>query len=205
MQPNLNGHSGSCGTESDNLVSIVKNFIVTDGAFASFAIDESIKSFADSSLASKLASMRFFFMVDIEGTLSGWDKTSQGILKAFVQNGGTLVMTGTYGTKDINFLNDAFGWDLKDNSCSTAYKDTTNTAGTPWESGSDTLACPSATQHIKCESVACSPMWGTKDSAAVVVLPHGTGRVIYLGFDYYNKVTGSMGGTQIVMHEPIHG
>jgi hypothetical protein len=48
-------------------------------------------------------------------------------------------------------------------------------------------------------------MWGTKDSAAVVVLPHGTGRVIYLGFDYYNKVTGSMGGTQIVMHEPIHG
>jgi len=188
MQDNLNGPRGmgSCGTESDNILSIVKNFIQMDGSFSSFTVDESIASFSDPLLSSKLASMRFFFMVDMEGSLYGWDATSQGIMKAFVQNGGTLVMTGTYGSNDVNFLNAIFGWNLSDAGCTTAQIHTDNTVGTPWEGGAATLGCPSATQHIRCNSVACNPMWGTKSSAAVVVLPHGSGRVIYLGFDYYN-------------------
>ncbi len=57
---------------------------------------------------------------------------------------------------------------------------------TPWEGGAATLGCPSATQHISCGSVSCTTMWGTETSSAVAVLPHGSGRVIYLGFDYYN-------------------
>jgi len=187
MQPNLSGASGGgCGTESENLVSIVKNFIQTDGAFSSFVVDESVTTFGDTNLASKLASMKFFLMVDIEGTLAGWDATSQGILKSFVQNGGTMVMTGTYGTNDVNFLNDAFGWDLSDSPCVEVPISGVNTVGTPWEGTSPTLACPSATQHVSCNSVPCTPIWGTETSAAVVVLPYGTGRVIYLGFDFYD-------------------
>ena len=188
MQPNLNGASapGLCHAETYNLVSIVKNFIKTDGGFSSFTIDESITDFNDPALVSKLASMRFFFMVDMEGTLSGWNSVSQGIMREFVQNGGTLVMTGTYGNKDTDFLNAAFGWDLTPEYCSSSYKNETNTAGTPWADEDVVLGCPSATQTINCRSVTCTPMWGTKDQAAVVVLPYGTGRVIYLGFDFYN-------------------
>jgi len=92
-----------------------------------------VTTFGDTNLASKLASMKFFLMVDIEGTLAGWDATSQGILKSFVQNGGTMVMTGTYGTNDDNFLNDAFGWDLSDSPCVEVPISDMNTVGTPWE------------------------------------------------------------------------
>ena len=188
MQPSLNGASapGTCHAESYNLVSIVKNFIKSDGSFSSFTVDESIIDFGDPDLASKLASMRFFFMVDIEGTLSGWNSVSQGIMKEFVENGGTLVMTGTYGNKDTDFLNAAFGWDLTPESCTTTNRNEANTAGTPWATEDVTLGCPSATQTIHCRSVSCTPMWGTEDRAAVVVLPYGSGRVIYLGFDFYN-------------------
>jgi len=188
MQPYLNGAAfhGYCHAESYNLVSIVKNFIKTDGGFSTFGVDESITSFGDSALASKLASMGFFFMVDIEGSLSGWDSRSQGIMKEFVQKGGTLVMTGTYGNRDTDFLNAAFGWDLTSEYCTYTSRNVENTAGTPWEDEDVVLGCPSATQTVNCRSVPCTPMWGTTDNAAVVVLPHGKGRVIYLGFDYYN-------------------
>ena len=47
-------------------------------------------------------------MVDMEGSLMGWDAASQGVLQAYVTNGGVLVMTGTSGGKDATFLNDAF-------------------------------------------------------------------------------------------------
>ena len=109
MQNSLNGAdvpgTGTCYTETFNLVSIVKNFMKTDGRISSFSVDESIKSFNNPDLAYKLASMRFFLMVDIEGTLLGWNSVSvsQGILREFVQNGGTLVMTGTFGNRDTDF------------------------------------------------------------------------------------------------------
>ena len=183
----INGarNTNDCGTETDNLISIVKSFIQTDGSFASFTIDESITSLSDPLLASKLAAMRFFFMVDMEAGVT-MDATSNGIMKTFVENGGTLVMTGTYGTNDVTFLNGIFGWDLSAVGCATSNINTINTAGTPWEGGAATLGCPSATQHISCGSVPCTTMWGTETSSAVAVLPHGSGRVIYLGFDYYN-------------------
>ncbi len=97
------------------------------------------------------------------------------------------MMTGTSGTRDTDFLNAAFGWDLTSEYCSTTYRNVENTAGTPWEDEDGvTLGCPSATQTVNCRSVECTPMWGNKSRAAVVVFPHGEGRVIYLGFDYYN-------------------
>ena len=67
-QPLLNGANdvSDCGTESDNLVSIVKNFIKTDDEFTAFTTDQSITitSFRDPSLADKLAAMNIFFITD---------------------------------------------------------------------------------------------------------------------------------------------
>ena len=188
MQPALNGgtYPGACHTESFNLVSIMKNFIKSDGDFSSFSVDQSITTFNDEALESKLAAMSFFLMVDIERKLYGWNERSQNIIKNYVQNGGTLVMTGTYGNKDTSFLNAAFGWSLTDVWCSSVYRNAENTAGTPWESYKNQLGCPSATQHINCNGTPCLPMFGTESKAALVVLPFGTGRVIYLGFDFYN-------------------
>eukprot|EP00984_Skeletonema_dohrnii_P031598 scaffold24269_cov142-Skeletonema_dohrnii-CCMP3373.AAC.3 len=173
-QPLLNGANdvGDCGTESDNLVSIVKNFIKTDDEFTAFTTDTdqsiTITSFGDPSLADKLAAMNIFFMVDIENELDGWNPTSQGILNDFVSNGGTLLMTGTSGGDDVQFLNEVFGWDLSNVGCSSANINAANTAGTPWEGGPTTLGCDCATDPISCDSVE----FPTEASAAVVVLPY---------------------------------
>eukprot|EP00984_Skeletonema_dohrnii_P036644 scaffold37855_cov261-Skeletonema_dohrnii-CCMP3373.AAC.1 len=97
-----------------------------------------------------------------------------------------FTQTGTGGGTDVNFLNDAFEWDLGYAFCSSANINAANTAGTPWESGSSELQCDDQTDHISCNSEECYPMWGDETSAAVVVLPHGSGQVVYLGFDYYD-------------------
>ena len=55
------GLPGDCGDESQNLVSIVRNFIANDVAFQNFDVDQSIASFADPAFASKLAALSFFF------------------------------------------------------------------------------------------------------------------------------------------------
>ena len=90
----------------------------TDYDVSAFVVDDSIRAFNQGDLETKLATASFFFMVDMEGSLIGWDATSQGIVKAYVENGGVLFMTGTAGGKDADFLNDAFGWDTSSISCS---------------------------------------------------------------------------------------
>ena len=37
---------------------------------------------------------------------------AQALLKDFVAEGGRLLMTGSKGSKDTDFLNSVFGWDL---------------------------------------------------------------------------------------------
>ena len=181
------GSPGSCGDESQNLLSIVRNFIANDVAFENFDVDESIASFADPAFASKLAALSFFFMVDMELSPTGWDATSQTIMRDWVSAGNTLLMTGTTGTRDVDFLNDAFGWNLSSVRCSTSSINVANTVGTKFAGGSSTLGCPSATDHINCSGVSsCTAMWGTETDAAVAVFRHGLGTVVYLGFDYFN-------------------
>jgi hypothetical protein len=135
-QSGLNGPPGSCSNENDNLLSIVRHFIKIDGEFSKFTANDSIQGFNDPDLASKLNALSFFFMTDMEaGFPLGWDSVSQGIMKNYVALGGTLVMTGTGGSRDADFLNAIFpGWDVASVSCSTTVINPTISLGTPWES-----------------------------------------------------------------------
>ena len=181
------GLPGRCDDESQNLVSIVRNFIANDKAFQNFDVDESIASFADPAFASKLAALSFFFMVDMERSPTGYDAAAQTIMRNWVSAGNTLLMTGTAGTRDVEFLNDTFGWNLSSVYCSASSINVANTAGTKFSDGLPTLNCPSATDHIDCSGVSsCTAMYGTETDAAVAVIRHGLGTVVYLGFDYYN-------------------
>ena len=85
-QPGLNGGGlGDCGDEGANLASIVQNAIdtspITVGGtaydFSSFVVDTSLQSFGDPDLATKLAGASYFFMTDQEGSLTGFDASSQ--------------------------------------------------------------------------------------------------------------------------------
>jgi hypothetical protein len=195
QQAGLNGGGfGDCSDESANLQSIVQYLINNSPIdiagqsfdYSAFTVNATINSFGDSALAEKLAASTFFFMVDMEGTPTGLTPASRAILADFVANGGVMLMTGTAGNSDANFLNDVFGWDVSSVSCSTASLNTVNAAGTPFAGASETVTCPSATDHLNCGTQECTPIYGTVTSNAVSILKHGDGRVVYVGFDYYN-------------------
>merc|ERR1719409_2351104 len=125
-------------------------------------------------------------MTDMETGATGLTDASRGIVANWVGGGGVMLVTGTGGSADANFLNDIFGWDVSSTSCSTASLNTANAEGTPFALGSATVTCPSATDHLNCGTQECTPIYGTRTSNAVSILPYGEGKVVYVGFDYYN-------------------
>lgn len=106
--PGLNG--SGCSGENDNLIGII-------GALPDYTVDGSITSFSDSSLlATQLDACTFFFMTDMESqnpsNTSFFPVASRDVFKNWVNNGGVIVMTGTYGAYDTDFLNLIFSWNL---------------------------------------------------------------------------------------------
>ncbi|MEJ2883491.1 MBG domain-containing protein [Pedobacter sp. GR22-6] len=184
--PGLNGSGTGCGTENANLEGII-------AALPQYTVDVSIKSFSDAALLkTQLEASEFFFMTDMESqdpaNVSFFPVASQTVFKNWVSGGGVMVMTGTSGAKDVNFLNMIFGWDLGNVSGQVASKNTANTVGTPFETiAATSLPVLSATDGIKRNTVAdFKAMYGTDDNAAVAVIKYGGGYVIYMGFDFYD-------------------
>ena len=188
----LNGSAGSddCGVENSNLLSIID-------ALPGYTADGTIDDFTDANLAQQLADSRFFFMTDMErqdpNLTSFFPTSAQTTLRNWVNGGGVMVMTGTWGSYDNDMLNLSFGWDLSQTTGSSWAKQTANTAGTPFASvNAASLGAPSATDGISAGSVAnFTPMWGTSSNATVAVIEYGSGYVIFLGFDFFN--TGAPG------------
>lgn len=190
-QPNMNGSDAApgSGTENAYLASIIQSIINKGG---DYSLDTSIKSFADPDLATKLAASGFFFMTDME---SIDDPTSpafmpadaKAALESWVSKGGVIMMTGTAGPNDVDFLNSVFGWDLTSKSGMSWSLNTTNATGTPFAGGPATLSNLSATDSIGKGTVAnFKAIYGADDNATVAAISHGAGSVIFLGYDYYN-------------------
>ena len=197
-------------TENANLASIVQYFIngtssgytsynengaysnaYTAYDFSNFKVDSSLTSYADTGLQTKLDNASFLFMPDME---SGFNvdtidlpTSARTILKDWVNAGGVLMMTGTYGSKDTDFLNAVFNWDLTTTTGSNWSLNTTNATGTPFVNGPLSLSAPSATDSIGKGTVAgFTAMYGTDDNATVATISYGSGKVIFLGFDFYS-------------------
>ena len=200
-QPYLNTYPGTalCADETSNLLSIIAHFKDTDGEFATFESSESIQSFDDPDLETKLNEAAVFVMPEIEDihdndkplsqSLTGWGTGPQNILRNYVANGGVMLVTGAHGG-GTSFLNDIFGWDLTSAYCFTSgAKNVANSADTVFDDGPDTISCPVSTRTINCNSnnVDCTVMYGDESAALVTVIDHGDGHVIVLGFDYYGS------------------
>ena len=185
--PGLNG--SGCGGENENLIGIID-------ALSGYSVDGTIKSFVDATaLATQLDASTFFFMTDMETEnptdTAFFPVASRTVFKDWVSNGGIMVMTGTADSNDVDFLNLIFNWDLSEKTGSTWSKNTTNTAGTPFESGPSSLGNPSATSSIGKGSVPnFTTMYGVDSNAVVATIQYGSGTVIYLGYDYYNTGPG---------------
>ncbi|WP_282361612.1 hypothetical protein [Pseudomonas sp. PS01300] len=189
-QPDLNGSDANPGngTENANLASIIKSVINNGG---NYSLDTSIRSFTDPDFATKLAGSGFFFMTDMESgnpsSAAFLPNSAQDALESWVGSGGVIMMTGTAGASDAQFLNTVFGWDLTAQGGVSWNLNSENAAGTPFEGGPTTLNNLSATDSIGRGTVAnFKAIYGTDDNATVAVISYGAGTVIFLGFDYYN-------------------
>lgn len=190
--PGLTENDLSCADEVDNLKEIITDI-------GGYSIDLSITSLG-AGLLDKLSASKFFFVPDMESSFnvaSGTDFPSGAVtdFRTWLNSGGVLVMTGTSGSKDIDFLNKITEWGLVSASgLSGATRVESNVAGTPFGESTlsgVTLGIPSATDSIDKGTAPSSSqfkaMWGTDSQAPVAVMNYGNGRIIYLGFDYYDS------------------
>src|SRR3546814_18069034 len=99
-------------------------------------------------------------------------------LSSWVDAGGVMVMTGTYGDADTNFLNLVFGWDLATTGGSSWAKNTAGTTGTPF----DALEVPSLPNLSATDSIGTgtvpgfTPLWRPPDNPPLAPIPHNIGR-----------------------------
>jgi hypothetical protein len=188
--PNLNGSAETCDNENYNLERIV-------AGISGFSVDTSIDDFTDPNLRSQLDASEFFFMTDLENrdpnSTSFFPVSAQDDFEQWVDAGGVMVMTGTGNSRDVDFLNLIFDWDLTERSASGALNPhPTNRAGTPYENFSGTLVGHSATTAMGHGTVPnVTSMWGNgSDISTVATIEYGRGTVIYLGWDFYDSGPG---------------
>ena len=187
--PGLNGRGiGDSSDENSNLLSAIQNQNLKHGG--KYTINDEITSFALSDLADRFASASFFFMTDMESQNPTSDSflpaSACGIISDWVSAGGVILMTGTYGGHDTNFMNKIFGWDLTTTSAGSWSLNAANAAGTSFEGGPASIGSPSATDSIGLGSVPDTKViYGSHSDATVAVLPYDKGMVIFLGFDFY--------------------
>ena len=189
--PNLNGTDTSPGSnnENANLASIVQNIINNGG---DYTLDTSITDFAADNFSDQLYSSGFFFMTDMERQsptdTAFFPESAQATLRSWVNDGGVMMMTGTGGSYDTDFLNLIFNWDLTTQSGSSWELNSPNASGTPFADGPASLNNLSATDAIGKGTVSSfTPIYGTEDNATVATMTYGSGTVIFLGYDYFNS------------------
>jgi len=188
----LNGSGvGDIGDENANLASIIQKKIDDGGPYI---LDTSITNFTDSDLSSKLKQLGFFFMTDMENQdpkdETFFPTSAHTVLNDYVHEGGVIMMTGTAGNDDADFLNLIFGWDLADNPKGGSYHRVDENAAITSFNKVDTeyLSSPSNTGAINKGTVEnFTTIYGTDTQAAVAVIQYGKGYVIYLGFDYFDS------------------
>ena len=191
--PGLTEGDGSCNDEVDSLEEIISKL--------DYGVDRTITGLTDTptTLLSRLNASQFFFVPDMESAFSPansveFPATAVTAFQTWLTSGGVFVMTGTYGSKDIDFINKMTGWTLADAvALNPASRNDANVSGTPFDGSVNaiTLNDPSATDAIDGSSAPAGAnfkaLWGTTSQASVATMDYGSGKIIFLGWDFYDS------------------
>lgn len=123
-----------------------------------------------------------------------FDAGTLAILKAFVDGGGTIVLVA--GAIHVGWVNTAFGWSLgtdEDLDYRAAMPKTDEAGDTPYGAGPSSVpgnnggSVLDATTLPDSAIIAYQGENGSNDGS-VVVLPSGSGRLVYFAWDWYDAV-----------------
>ncbi|MFM9941134.1 MAG: VCBS domain-containing protein [Hyphomicrobiaceae bacterium] len=143
------------------------------------------------SITAALAGKSVLVIPELEnGNLAGaLDAAARSVIATFVQNGGVLIINGEYDSNDESLLNSVFGFSIASGSASGPYSlNAIAAAGTAFADDSATIPYANGTYPIAISSLPAgsSSIYGNGSGSVVSMIPHGTGQIIHLGFDWYD-------------------
>ncbi|MFQ5613929.1 MAG: DUF11 domain-containing protein [Anaerolineae bacterium] len=121
--------------------------------------------------------------------------TATGVISNFVANGGGLIIHGAHSiTESVNapgFLNQVFGFSIS--SVGTLESgfvtiDATAAAGTAFATAPSAIANPDTVQYLLSNSLPAGSrvIYDTPFGAGVILMPFGSGQIVFLGWDWFN-------------------
>lgn len=168
------------GSETSNLMFALQA--------AGFPLDTT-SAMDSTSIAALIAGKDILFFPEVTPT---FDAGTGAILKAFVDNGGTIVLVGGYD--HLTWVNAAFGWSLVPNggwSDRHPMPKAAGASGTPFADGPASIPANDGGSSLALASLPVSGIvvYASPDSstdASVAILPSGSGRLVYFGWDWYD-------------------
>ncbi len=171
------------GSESSNLMFMLQK--------AGYPLDTT-SAMDSTSIAALISGKDIVFFPEVTPT---FDAGTEAILKAYVDNGGTLVLFGGYD--HVSWVNTAFGLSLEVADSGWYERHPmpkgSGAAGTPYADGPATIPANNGGSTLVAASLPGTARViykGTDGSgdASVAVIPSGTGRLVYMGWDWYDGV-----------------
>jgi hypothetical protein len=117
------------------------------------------------------------------------DVEARAVIVNYVADGGGIVINGTSGLRAADLLNELFGWSVTSGSVGAGTR-TAAAAGTEFADVPDTLPAHTRTRGLDVaslpeEAVVLYEQGNLAPRAPIVRFSHGNGRVIYLGWDWF--------------------
>lgn len=163
-----------------------------------------ITTFDSASVASALINADLFVVPEQEnGSLTSGPAPALDLLKTWVQQGGRLVLMGDDGGNAADLMNTEFGFQVASACCLDEAGFNHRLASvSPFAGGPDSLGNEDATTWLFADSLptGSKKVYGIADSITVALLPAGSGRIAYLGWDWYNgQPNGSAGASWLAL------
>lgn len=123
-------------------------------------------------------------VADLSADLDG---ETRALIAGYVASGGGLVINGTAGLRAARFLNQLFGWSLTSGQIGAAGR-SAQAAGTEFADGPTSLPAHTRTRGLDLTSLpeGALALYVQGIRASVVRMSHGAGRVVYLGWDWFD-------------------
>jgi hypothetical protein len=125
------------------------------------------------------------------------DTAARAIVQQFVGNGGGMIVAGTnIGLYNGAFLDGIFGFSIGNEvlmgyAGTTAYPLDPAAAGTQFAGGPATLPLNDATSALPIASLPAGSKViydGSAGTATVALLPFGAGKIVYMGWDWFDAI-----------------